>query len=94
MNWRGKGPFGFHTMWGISWLDEKLLASQEGLCAMASLSVWIKLKLLFSLLASISYSEGVGGVEIQLHPFLISALNWSCLLHAPAILPLGKPLPL
>jgi len=25
---------GFHKMWGISWLAEELLASQEGLCSM------------------------------------------------------------
>jgi len=27
---------GFHKMWGISWLVEKLLASQEGLYSMES----------------------------------------------------------
>jgi hypothetical protein len=26
--------FGFHKMWGIFWLAEDLLASQEGLCSL------------------------------------------------------------
>ena len=32
---RDDEPAGFHKMRGISWLAEKLLASQEELCCMA-----------------------------------------------------------
>jgi hypothetical protein len=32
------GTFGFHQMWGISWLAEDRLASQEGLCCMEWIS--------------------------------------------------------
>ena len=32
--WLRYWTFGFHKIWGISWLSENLLASQEGLCAM------------------------------------------------------------
>ena len=31
--WMRQWTFGFHTMWGISWLAENRLATQEGLCS-------------------------------------------------------------
>jgi hypothetical protein len=32
--WLRQWTFGFHTIWGISWLAENPLASQEGLCSL------------------------------------------------------------
>ena len=39
--WMRLWTFGFHKMWGISWLAENRLASQEGLCSMNWVSEWL-----------------------------------------------------
>ena len=36
--WIHQWTFGFHKMWGMSWLAENLLVSQEGLCTMKLVS--------------------------------------------------------
>jgi hypothetical protein len=36
--WMRLWTFGFHKMWGISWVAEELVASQEGLCSLELIS--------------------------------------------------------